>query len=145
MMRRALRKRRVFDFVPSYLKRESMTLEVTESMCSVWWSLIAIQPGPVKLALWHHWMHLSYMHPVTSANQFHSPRLYYVHVHRVRSQHVKGIEAGTVDSNHSCSEKDSNIWCNVSPHLPNVFLILFTTANNCTKFNTVQLQIFISD
>ena len=35
-----------------------------------------IQPGAEKLALCGHWMHLSYMHPVTSQNQFHCTRLY---------------------------------------------------------------------
>ena len=35
-----------------------------------------IQPGAVKLVLCGHWMHLSYMHPVTSENQFHCTRLY---------------------------------------------------------------------
>ena len=30
-----------------------------------------VQPGAVKMVLWRHWMHLSYMHPVTSENQFH--------------------------------------------------------------------------
>ena len=35
-----------------------------------------IQSGAVKLVLWRHWVHLSYMHPVTSENQFHCTRLY---------------------------------------------------------------------
>ena len=35
-----------------------------------------IQPGAVKLVLWRHWMHLSFMHPVTSKNQFHCTKLY---------------------------------------------------------------------
>ena len=30
----------------------------------------------MKLVLWRHWMHRSYMHPVTSENQFHCTRLY---------------------------------------------------------------------
>ena len=34
-----------------------------------------VQPGVVKLVLWRHWMHLSYMHPVTSENQFYFTRL----------------------------------------------------------------------
>ena len=38
---------------------------------------IIIQPGAVKLVLWRHWMHLSYMHPVTSEDQFLCTRLYY--------------------------------------------------------------------
>ena len=37
---------------------------------------IYIQPGAVKLILCGHWMHLSYMHPVTSENHFHCTRLY---------------------------------------------------------------------
>ena len=35
-----------------------------------------IQLGAVKLVLWRHWMHLNYMHPVTSENQFHCTKLY---------------------------------------------------------------------
>ena len=35
--------------------------------------LFYLQPGAVKLVLWCHWMHLSYMHPVTSKNQFTAP------------------------------------------------------------------------
>ena len=37
---------------------------------------LEIQPDAVKLVLWRHWMHLSYVHPVTSENQFHCTRLY---------------------------------------------------------------------
>ena len=38
-----------------------------------------VQRGAVKLVLCGHWMHLSYMHRVTSENQFHSPPpLYFV-------------------------------------------------------------------
>ena len=35
-----------------------------------------VQPGAVKLVLWRHWMHLSYMHPVTPESQLHCTRLY---------------------------------------------------------------------
>ena len=35
-----------------------------------------LQAGAVKLVLWRHWMHLSYMHPLTSEKQFHCTRLY---------------------------------------------------------------------
>ena len=37
-----------------------------------------IKPGAVKLllALWHPWMHVTQVHPVTSENQFHCTRLY---------------------------------------------------------------------
>ena len=34
-----------------------------------------VQPGAVKLVLWHHWMHLNFMHQVLSENQFHWARL----------------------------------------------------------------------
>ena len=34
-----------------------------------------VQPGAVKLVLWHHWMHLNFIHSVTSENQFHCTRL----------------------------------------------------------------------
>ena len=34
-----------------------------------------IQPGAVKLVLCSHWLHLSFMHQVTSENQFHCTRL----------------------------------------------------------------------
>ena len=34
-----------------------------------------VQPGAVKLVLWRHWMHPSYMDPVISENQFHCTRL----------------------------------------------------------------------
>ena len=37
---------------------------------------IFLQPDPGKLVLGRHWMHMSYMHPVTSENQFHCTRLY---------------------------------------------------------------------
>ena len=37
---------------------------------------LSIQPGAVKLVLWRRLMYLSYMHPVTSENQFHCTRLY---------------------------------------------------------------------
>ena len=33
-----------------------------------------IHPGAVKLVLWRSWIHLSYMHPVTSDRQFHCAR-----------------------------------------------------------------------
>ena len=36
-----------------------------------------LQHGAMKLVLCSHWMHLSYMHPVTSDNQFHCAKLYY--------------------------------------------------------------------
>ena len=39
------------------LKQEIMTIQ----NCN-------IQPGAVKLVLWRHWLHLSYMHPVMSTN-----------------------------------------------------------------------------
>ena len=35
-----------------------------------------VQPGAVKLVLWRHWMHLSYMPPLTTENQFHCTKLY---------------------------------------------------------------------
>ena len=35
-----------------------------------------VQPGAVKLVLWRHWMHPSYMHPVTSENKFHCTMRY---------------------------------------------------------------------
>ena len=38
------------------------------------WSVL--QPGAVKLVLWHHWMRVAQVHPVTSPNQFHCTRLY---------------------------------------------------------------------
>ena len=38
----------------------------------------SIQPGAVKSLHWCYWVHLSYMHPVTSENQFHDTRLYAV-------------------------------------------------------------------
>ena len=38
--------------------------------------LFGIQPGAVKLVLWHHLMHEIQVHPVTSENQFHCTRLY---------------------------------------------------------------------
>ena len=41
-------------------------------------ALLHIQPGAMKLVLCCHWMHLSYMHPVMSENQFHCTRLYCV-------------------------------------------------------------------
>ena len=37
-----------------------------------------IQPGAVKLVFWRHWMHLRYMHPVTSEDTIHCTRLYQV-------------------------------------------------------------------
>ena len=40
------------------------------------YSQSTIQPGAVKMVLWRHWMHLNFMHPVTSENQFHCTRLY---------------------------------------------------------------------
>ena len=36
---------------------------------------VHIQPGAVKLVLCGHWIHLSYMHAVTSEDQFHCTRL----------------------------------------------------------------------
>ena len=39
-------------------------------------TLPGLQTGAVKLVLWRHWMHLNFMHPVTSENQFHCTRLY---------------------------------------------------------------------
>ena len=38
----------------------------------------SVQPGAVKLVLWHHWMLHTQVHPVTSENQFHCTRLYSV-------------------------------------------------------------------
>ena len=35
-----------------------------------------VQPGAVRSVLWRHWMHLSFMHPVTSEDHFHCTRLY---------------------------------------------------------------------
>ena len=35
-----------------------------------------VQSGAVKLALWCHWMHLSFMHQVMLENQFHCTKLY---------------------------------------------------------------------
>ena len=37
---------------------------------------LCVQPGAVILVFWRHWMHLNFMHPVTSENQFHCTRLY---------------------------------------------------------------------
>ena len=42
---------------------------------SLFFFLFNIQPGAVKLVPLRHWMHLSYMHTVTSENKFHCTRL----------------------------------------------------------------------
>ena len=43
-----------------------------------------IQPGAVKLVLWHHWRHVTQVHPVTSESQFHCTRLYNREVNKTR-------------------------------------------------------------
>ena len=43
----------------------------------VFFFFIYIQPGAVKLVRWHHWMHETQVHSVTSKNQFHCTRLHF--------------------------------------------------------------------
>ena len=59
----------------------TIKLQLNEEICTLAKNLKPpcspkVQPGAVKLVLCGHWMHLSYMHPVTSENQFRCTRLY---------------------------------------------------------------------
>ena len=69
-----------------------------------------MQPGAVKLVLWHHWMHLNFMHPVASENQFHCTRLY---VHGFRVLGIFVLSANCTKNNHVRKFPDEN-FCELS-------------------------------
>ena len=64
----------------SFLKRVLLREAKSDTL---WFSyscaLLCLQSGAVKLVLWLHWMHLTYMFPLTSENQFHCTKLYISH------------------------------------------------------------------
>ena len=47
------------------------------------------QPAAVKLLLWHHWIPVTQMQPVTAENQFHCTRLYFFFFWTSRNHHQK--------------------------------------------------------
>ena len=87
-----------------------------------------IQPGAVKLVLWRHWMHLNFMHPVMSENQFHCTRRYtgkptQPHKHTPVREHGTHTHTHTHAHTHTCMHK-------------RMHTLIHTCTNACTHSYT---------